>query len=214
MDLIDRMTWNRSRRIQEMQSFAYDIAWDFTEAGDESIVKQLKQFKLFQQGGSKKIKPLLSLQQEFDRYRLFDYQYTISTGKSAHTYRQTVFFLESKMLSLPEFYQKPELFFDKLLRFFGIEDIDFHQHPEYSEKYHLKGEYEQIVRYYFTDDVLKSLTTQNKIYMEGMNYYFLMYHKSKIIPSPALKSFLNFCMLMSKLFLDRSEQATQFLQNK
>ncbi len=211
MDLIDKLIWNKARRIKDLENFAVETGWSFTKEEEHGLLDQLKQFKLFQRGTSKKIQPILKINKKDAQFRLFDYQFVVSTGKSSHTYRQTVFFMESKQLALPQFYQKPELFFDKIISYFGWEDIDFQKFPEYSERYHLKGDYDAVIRFFFSDTIIQLLTQQKSLYMEGMHYYFIIYRKSKIIPYPSLPAFVDLSMLLSNLFLDRSEESHQFL---
>ena len=80
---------------------------------------------------------------------LFDHSFMIHHGKSTSHYNQTVFFFDSKELTLPQFYLRPEHFGDKMLSWFGWKDINFSTHPEFSDRFKLTGEYEEIIRYYF-----------------------------------------------------------------
>ena len=84
---------------------------------------------------------------------VFDYRFTISTGKTSVTKEQTVFFMNSKELGLPDFYMKPEHFLHKIAAFLGFEDIDFEEFPGFSDQYHLKGEDEHYIRAVMGEDV-------------------------------------------------------------
>lgn len=212
MSLLDKLIWNSAKRKQEMQQFSADINWSYDEIGNPGIIKQLEQFKLFKFGSSRKIKNLIYRQELQTSYQIFDYQYEINTGKSSHVYRQSVFFGDSKLLSLPQFYQKPEDFLEKLMQFLGLDDIDFEKFPEYSDKYHLKGEFESVIRYYFSEDILTLLSNQFRLHMEGMNYYFILYQNKKVIPAAQMTSFKNLGLMLSELFHARSSEASQLLK--
>ncbi|MBK9018426.1 MAG: hypothetical protein IPM82_32715 [Saprospiraceae bacterium] len=91
----------------------------------------LRDFHLFSKGGSKTITNMLTYSSQLmeDKINIFDYKYTVSTGKSAVTFKQTVFFINSKRLAMPEMLLKPEHFFHRLGNWLGLEqDIDFEEH--------------------------------------------------------------------------------------
>jgi hypothetical protein len=102
---------------------------------------------------------------------------------------------------------RPEEFYDKLLSWFGIEDINFESHKEFSDKYKLTGEYKDVIKYYFHKDILDLLSSHTLIHMEGMNYYLVFYSKSQLIPTKMLPSFLHLGNLVYELFKQRSKSS-------
>ncbi|MEM7379847.1 MAG: ABC-F family ATP-binding cassette domain-containing protein [Bacteroidota bacterium] len=56
---------------------------------------------------------------------MFDYSYQRGKNNQKRTYRQTVFFVKSKKLGLPELFMKPESFFNMIGTYLGMQDIDF-----------------------------------------------------------------------------------------
>ncbi|MBK8955428.1 MAG: hypothetical protein IPM34_07730 [Saprospiraceae bacterium] len=214
MSLIDKLRWNREKRKSEMQQISVDFQWGYEKKGDPGDLEQLKHFKLFKYGHSRKALNLIKQTQNNIQHQIFDYEYVISTGNSSALFRQTVYFANSRSLTLPQFYQKPENFLEKLLAFLGMEDIDFEKFPEYSDKYHLKGEYESVIRYYFSPDILYLLSNQYKLSMEGMHFYFILYQHKKVIPGTQLASFKNLGMMLTELFLARSSEATKLLEGE
>jgi hypothetical protein len=206
MGFIRRIFKSDKGRNQSMRSAAVDMNLKFADLNDTGMHKQLSEFKLFRTGGSPKITNVISETGLNSENHLFDYEFVISTGKSSKTFKQTVLFINSKNLSLPQFYQKPESIFTKLFALLGFDDIDFSNFPEYSDRYHLKGEYEEVVRYYFSKEVLELLTAQKDLYVEGMNYYLILYQHDKLCPPSQLKTFRNLGLMLYKLFQLRSEQ--------
>lgn len=149
----------------------------------------LKDFKLFRRGGRKRIRNLLHKQSGLHQLdtRIFDYQFTISTGNSSRTFKQTVFFVESKELGLPQFWMKPESFFHRVGAYLGFEDIDFEEYPKFSENYYLKGEDEEYIRGTLNDEFLKFFSVEKKWYLEGLNYYMIFYRFNKVLSPQEVK---------------------------
>jgi hypothetical protein len=150
----------------------------------------LKSFKLFKNGSGKirnfTQKKSHSLDEEIS---LFDYKYTISTGKSSITYDQTIFFVNSKNLGLPEFLMKPENIGHKIAAYLGWEDIDFEAYPSFSENYHLSGDDEDYIRHHFNDGVLKFFSKTSGWTVEAVNYYLVFYAHNNLVPENILADF-------------------------
>ena len=162
----------------------------------------LKDFQLFKKGHSKKIKHFL-WQDDPDtgrKTRIFDYHYTVGGGNSTRIYRQTVFFLFSKELGLPDFYLKPENFFSKVSQWLGKEDINFNSHPVFSRSYFLKGEDEQLIRETFSEHILHYFTLENDWFVEGLNYFLIVYRHNKLMKPDQIQNFYQQGMELYRLF--------------
>lgn len=211
MGILNKLFGKEKQRSAYFQVLASQLNLKYEQQYDQGLIKQLSDFGLFKYGGSQKITNVL-LEKAYDSENfLFDYQYVVSTGKSSVRFDQTVFFVNSKQLSLPQFVQKPESFFTNLMAYLGFDDIDFVKFPEYSDKFHLKGEYEEVIRYYFSEELLQLLSNQNSFNMEAMNYYFILYHQNKLINTTDLKAFRNLGMMLYNLFLIQSKKSDDFL---
>ena len=70
----------------------------------ERTLPFLLDFKLCNRGTSKSIHNAMQLRDEMYEtdIRIFDYHYHISAGNYHHRYKQTVFFVQSQLLGLPE----------------------------------------------------------------------------------------------------------------
>ncbi len=207
MGFLRRLFENDKTRNMKMHSVSSELNLKFTDKNDTGMHQQLSEFKLFDFGASRKITNVMTESMLNSENHVLDYEYVVSTGKSSKIFKQTVLFINSKELSLPQFYQKPENILTKFLALLGFDDIDFAKFPEYSDKYNLKGEYEEVIRYYFSKEVLDILSTQKDLYMEGMNYYLILYQQDKLCPPEQLKSFRNLGLMLYKLFLLRSKNA-------
>ncbi len=83
----------------------------------------------------------------------FDYRYTTGSGKSSHTWNQTVAIFPSAG-ALPEFLLAPEHWWDKIGALLGHKDINFEASPDFSTHYLLKGPNETAIRSAFGAEAL------------------------------------------------------------
>jgi len=108
---------------------------------------------------------------------VFDYRYVTGGGDDRRVRKQTVMSVESTSLVHPVFYLRPEGFWSKVGAAFGGQDIDFVEHPAFSEKYVLKGESEEEVRIYMDTTLLDCFAAQDKICCEAREGTILYYHR-------------------------------------
>ncbi len=178
----------------------------FLDNDEFGTIALLKCFQLFKYGAGK-IRNLCqiksgSLDQEVN---LFDYRYTISTGKATATFDQTVFFINSKSLGLPIFRMTPEYIGYKIAAYLGWDDIDFEQYPVFSDKYYLKGDDEDFIRSAFDDNILKFFSKTSGWTIEAANYYLIFYSKNKLVPENTLAEFYKLGMGIYDLFKEKTD---------
>jgi hypothetical protein len=168
----------------DFESCGHSLGWTFQETDRWSMIKWLLDFKLFKSGHRRKICPLILHQEDDLQFTtLFDYSYTISSNNSSHTYRQTVYFRYSKELALPHFLMVPEKWYHRLGTYFGMQDIDFVQYPEFSGSYLLQGGDEDYIRHHFDHPKLMKFFDKQGFYsMEGMNYLLILYVHNVVLP--------------------------------
>ena len=165
----------------------------------ERTLPFLLDFKLCNRGTSKSIHNAMQLRDEMYEtdIRIFDYHYHISAGNYHHRYKQTVFFVQSQLLGLPEMYLRPERFFHRISAYLNLnEDIDFISFPVFSKQYRLTGADEDFIRYTMHDDVLHFFSFNKHWWFEGLNYYFILYKSNELV---APKEIEQFCQMGLKL---------------
>lgn len=178
-------------RAAAMKTVASHLGMSYRAKDEYGTRKLLGDFQLFRRGGRKKVTNLMKKKEtDFDlETNIFDYQYTVSTGNSAATFRQTVFFVQSKQLALPQFLLKPEHFFHRIGTYLGMQDIDFVDHPKFSRQYLLQGEDEDLIRQKLTEDFRTYFTVEKNWTLEGLNYFLIFYRNKKRIPPEDLPEF-------------------------
>jgi len=106
----------------------------------------------------------------------------------------------SDHMELPHFTLEKEGFFEKVKQAAGYEDIDFKDHPEFSDYFLLKGEDEQNVRRFFRDDLIRVIENKPNFHIESNGKSVLIYPFSKdpdvVAVSELVKFGKYFCMTL------------------
>lgn len=204
---------NEINREEHLREFAFDNGLIFSTENDIGLIAQFSDFSLFTEGSDGKIKYQCIQKNLLESNLLFDYSYQLRTGKTSVSIDQTVRLFNSKRLALPRFTLKPENILHTIAKWFGYDDIDFQSDELFSKKFHLSGEFEQLIRKYFDDDVRNLCLKNQKIQIEGSNYYLLLYVEHKILEKTDLKSFYKLSTLIFELLKIKSSHNLSDLQS-
>lgn len=188
-----------AQRRADRARLAQELGLAFFEKDGLGLLPQLKNFDLFSRerrwfGRNGKITNVMRGKVGDTDVYLFDYAYVVSTGKSSHTVRQTVFFADDKNWFLPNFRLKPETWWHKVLGKIGTHrDIGFPENPDFSDKFWVTGEFEQLTRQTFGPEVQAFLAERPPVHMEGSNYYYLAYKPGKTLNAAEARTFFEHC---------------------
>lgn len=187
-------------RTEQLRQVAFKLKMEFHEQDEYGMIGLLRDFQLFDKGGRKEITNLMTQTSQLmeDRFHVFDYRYTISTGKSAHTFKQTVLFINSKRLSMPEMLMKPEHFFNKIGTWLGLQqDIDFEEHKQFSDNYLLQGEDEpRIRRTVNQEEIIRFFTIEKDWHLESVGFFMIFYQHDRLILPNEIKHLFERGMLL------------------
>jgi hypothetical protein len=131
--------WREKNRSKQLQDLAATLGLDFSPLPNGSLTKPLEMFSLFNQGRDRTAWNIMTGGTEDERLMLFDYRYTVGTGKRKQTHKRTVVCFESPHLNLPQFEIRPETWFDKVTQLFGVQEVDLENFPDFSKRYYLVG---------------------------------------------------------------------------
>lgn len=199
----NNQTMANTDRAFQLKSISYQLGMGYEAEDTWGLHTMLGDFTLFSRGRRRRITNMLYRRDgllELD-VRIFDYRYTVSTGNSARVFKQTVFFIQSKKLGLPQFLMKPENFFHKIGAWLGMEDIDFERYPKFSGQYLLRGDDEDYIRANFNDEVLQFFTVEKNWTMEGLNYYLILYRKNQLLLPSQIIEFYKKGMQLHRLLM-------------
>ena len=176
------LSYFRKRR-NEMQETAAQLNMNFHIKDEYGLINMMKDFKLFKRGYGKKIRNILSNQRDVEQpdIRVFDYHYVVGGGNSTRRISQTVFYIHSKSLALPQFSIKPERFYHQVGEWMGMQDIDFEAFPDFSKQYVLQGPEEELIRKAMPEDFLQFFSVEKNWSVEGLNYLLIFYRSGERI---------------------------------
>ncbi len=178
------------KRRETLAALAASMGFTFTPKGSKTGLQAMGSLPLFNKGHSRRTYNIMAGVAQGINVRIFDYRYTVGHGKNSHTYSQTAILFETETLNLPVFRLSPESVFHKIGSAFGMQDIDFDSHPEFSKRYLLKGENEAAIREIFTPGVLSFFEQHEKLSVEGDRHRLLVYRSSKKIKPELWQNFM------------------------
>ena len=187
-----------------MRQYAKYMDMTYHESDQWGLYNRLLDFEIIRIGKGT-IFNLLEWKSPFmdEQVFIFDYKYTRGSGSSKKDYYQTIFHINSKKLGLPEFFMRPENFFDKVGSYLGIEDIDFESHPKFSDQYHLQSPDEKRLRYLMDDKLLHFFTIEKNWTLEGVGYYLLFYKKHTLLSPATIRRFHQKGVSLYDMFKDK-----------
>ncbi|MFC1619848.1 hypothetical protein ACFL45_07875 [Candidatus Neomarinimicrobiota bacterium] len=170
------------KRTAALEAVASDIGLEFSAIKGDQLLERMQVFSLFNKGHGRKIKNVMKAEDENANLSIFDYQYTTGGGKHQHTHHHSVIAMESDALKLPEFSLRPENLFHKIGAAVGFQDIDFDDHPEFSEWFVLKGEDEEAIRNFFDAELRDFFALRKGTYIESAPGVFIYLHGGRKKP--------------------------------
>lgn len=172
----------------EQQSAAMGLQFDPTGGG---IGERLNELNLMSVGRSQRAKNLISGDAGDVRISIFDYQYTTGSGKNSRTHSQTVVALESAGIQAPAFSMRQQnAWLDRIGKLLGGQDIDFDQHPKFSEMFVLKGPNEDAIRSFFSPQLIGYFETKVGHSIEGAHGKMILYKSGNRTPPEEIKDLL------------------------
>ncbi len=177
------------KRTADLRRVAVSLNLSFT-AKDNDLVDAMQAFHLFSQGHTRRVRNILHGRANDTDVKIFDYQYTVGSGKQSTIYLQTVILFRSSRLDLPRFTLQPERWYHKMGAMLGHADIDFGSHPKFSGLYLLRGKEEDRIRATFTTDVLDYYAAHPKCASEGGGNTFLFWRRRRRVSPKAIQHFM------------------------
>lgn len=174
-----------STRTDALRNLAHKLDFEFLGDDVYSDISLLKSFHFYKQFGSsrsmhnvaRRVDPLLN-----STLLTFDFTWKVPAGNHRKRLYQSVFFIQAKDLALPDFYLRPENFFDRIGAWLGMQDIDFAEDKNFSDQNLLKGEDEELIRQLLLTPQFARMFRKNREWtVEGLGYYLVIYKKRKLL---------------------------------
>jgi MFS superfamily sulfate permease-like transporter len=115
----------------------------------------------------------------------------------------TVVQINETDVTIPDFALEPEGLGTKLTEIFSGKDIDFHEHPEFSRKYYLRGLSESDARQFFSERVITFLESHEAIHIEAHRNRLLFYQSLDLLEPAQIESLEAFAEEFVKVIQSR-----------
>ena len=187
-------------REKSLQNLAHRLGYQYSEGDAFGLSTKLQGFRLTSQGHDHEISNVLRSRHELLEHDLFvfDYRFDPYTGRGDT--HQTVLFVQSQQMGLPELHLQPETLVHKFGELLGWGDIDFVRFPKFSGQYRLTGDDEVFIRHHFNEDVLNFFTLNKGWSLEGIGYYLILYKKGLLLPPDQIQTLFRNGMQVYGLF--------------
>lgn len=180
------------KRTGALKTMVHSMGWTFRPNSTPADDQLISSSELSMRGRGRKLSNFIELPPGPGQPIIFDCQFTEGSGKSAHTYMQTVCcFQDECTRMLPHFLLRPEHLGDKLGSLFGGKDINFPTHPEFSSKYLLRGMNEIAIRRFFSEPILDHFDRDRGWTVEAVSGRLFVYRLNQRIKPQELQSFID-----------------------
>ena len=172
--------WTEKKRREGIQQLAGQLGIEYREELAPDDREDFVKFALASLGHNRVISNILVADSGEIRMVIFDYRYTVGSGKNKSTPKQTVVMAQSSELSVPTFQLSPESLFQKIAGLFGFPDINFEDDPSFSKAFKLTGPNVEQIRAFFTANRRKEILSHRQITLEGNRDHFLFYQGRRL----------------------------------
>jgi MFS superfamily sulfate permease-like transporter len=107
---------------------------------------------------------------------------------------------------IPDFALEPEGLWSKLFEGISGRDIDFDNHPKFSEKYYLRGVHEQAVREFFSENLIHFLENREEMHIECHRNRLIFYKKKDLLDPSEILYTVKFAEEFVSLIHHKEEQ--------
>ncbi len=143
----------QKQRTTALQALARHQGWAFHDHPPLAVVGHPSRWHLFTGGRGQRVRNHAAGTRDGRPVAVFDYAYTTGSGRTQHTWRQTVVQVRVPGRELPAFELRPENVFHKVGGMFGYQDIDVEGDAAFSGQYLLRGVDEAAIRALFDAEV-------------------------------------------------------------
>lgn len=179
------------RRTAALQLVAQELGFTYRHDGQPFDPSPVPEVLLFNKGRERRFCHVLNGWVAGMQAAVFDYQFTVGSGKNSRTLRQTVAAYRLPH-AIANFELSPRTWEEKLRATFGGQDIHFADHPEFSKRYRLQGRDETSLRQFFTSPVLLYFEQlpPHAWHIETSEGWLIIFHEGHRIPPDGVPDFI------------------------
>ncbi|MEM6597467.1 MAG: hypothetical protein AAF810_14985 [Cyanobacteria bacterium P01_D01_bin.36] len=191
--VIGLMIYLDYRRTKAIKSVAETLGFTYCDLPAQYSSSVISHFDIGSKGRNRRLKNLIRGRFKNVKVAIGDYSYTTGYGKRRRTHSQTIAVIDADRTSFPKFVLVAENFLHKMGNALGFQDIDFHTHPEFSDRYWLAGPDENAIRDCFHSDVLNFFQDHNhtRFGVEGSGSKLIYYRKDQCFKPSEWRKLIN-----------------------
>lgn len=179
------------RRTTALQVLAQELGFTYRHDGQPFDPAPIPEVALFNKGREHRFRHILNGWVAGVQSAVFDYQFTVGSGKNSRTLRQTVAAYRLPH-AIANFELSPKSWGAKVSALFGGQDIHFADHPEFSKRYRLQGRDETSIRQFFTSPVLLYFEQlpPHAWNIETSEGWLIVFHEGHRVPPDGISDFI------------------------
>ncbi len=127
--------------------------------------------------------------------------------QSQHEIHITVVQVSETNVLIPDFDLEPEGLWSKLFESVAGKDIDFDNHPAFSNKYYLRARNETDVRDFFSEQIIQFLENREEMHIECHRNRLIFYKKRNLLEPSEILYTSKFAEEFISLIHQKEEQA-------
>lgn len=180
--------WERKRRAaHEEFSAIRGFRFEAERPGGEAHLRDV--FEPFNQGRQRRWGYTITGTKNRAPFTAFEYRWVTGSGRHSSAHRIAGIVWE-RDAPFPAFVLTPQGWLMRVGIFFGMQDIDFDESPEFSRAYRLKGPDEASVRSLFSSDVRHFFAATPDQQVAGGGRYLLWWRSGRFPPIEKLDEWL------------------------
>lgn len=132
--------------------------------------------------------------------KLFDIVYSEGALMAKENVRSTMVTINLPK-AIPSFTIDKEGFLEKFYAIAGLEDINFENHSDFSNRFYLIGQDEKAIRAFFTDELIHFLESNPYYHIESKGDQLLIFYKERLASIKELKALLDYAKRLQHIIL-------------
>ena len=189
------MQQNFTRRQKTLEELAsdYEIMYVPGENRDVAFLRDFLYYK------TKSIDYVYnSLQGKDDRFRLFDVHYSEGEFIAKEVIRASMLHLTLSK-EIPVFTLDRETFLQRVYSLAGFTDINLEDHSDFSKRFYLRGEDQEAIRSFFTNELVQFFESNPYYHIESNGTSILVFSRTRLASIKELKALLDFGKRLSNV---------------
>ncbi len=187
-----------TKRQQDLKGIANDFARNYNPKKDTDI-SGLNDFVFF------KIKKITYLSNSiFDPkavFKISDVEFSEGEFIARTLVRTTVLTIKLKS-DVPKFTLDREGLLEFVYKFSGFKDITVEDHPDFSKRFFLLGEYPEKIKSFFTDELVLFFESNPYYHIESNGHSLLLMRRERLASIKEIKALLDFGTRLEKVISD------------